>query len=282
MAASSRFPLVSTDWLAEHFGAPDIRVVDATWYLPTMEKDAKAAFEAEHIPGAVYFDIDDIADEKSDLPHMVPSAIKFSSRVRKLGLGDGERIVVYDDNGFSASARVWWMFRLFGHQDVVVLDGGMSKWRAEGRPLSDMPDTPRERHFTARQNNLLLRDLDQMRANVASKREQVLDARSAGRFSGTEPEPREGLRSGHIPGSRSLPVSEIVQADGTLLPPDELASGLSLVGIDLRKPITTTCGSGVTAATLALALASLGHHDVAVYDGSWSEWGSHSDTPTER
>ena len=282
MATRSRFPLVSTDWLAEHLGAPDTRIVDATWYLPTIEKDAKAAFEEEHIPGAVYFDIDDIADEKSDLPHMVPSAIKFSSRARKLGLGDGTRIVVYDDNAFSASARAWWMFRLFGHEDVVVLDGGMSKWRAEGRPLSDMPDTPRERHFTARQNNLLLRDLDQMRANVASKKEQVLDARSAGRFNGTEPEPREGLRSGHIPGSASLPVTVVVREDRTLLPPNELATALGRAGIDMAKPITTTCGSGVTAATLALALASLGRHDVAVYDGSWSEWGSRSDTPVER
>jgi thiosulfate/3-mercaptopyruvate sulfurtransferase len=211
-------PLVSTDWLETRLAAPDVKVADATWFLPTVRRDARAEYAAAHLPGAVFFDIDDIADEASPLPHMLPDAVKFSSRMRRLGLGDGTRIVLYDNNHYSASARAWWMLRLFGHPDVVVLDGGLAKWRAEGRPLTDEPVTPREAHFTARQNNLLVRDLEQMRANVLSRREQVLDARSRGRFAGTEPEPRAGLRGGHIPSSVSLPHLELLGADGTLLP----------------------------------------------------------------
>lgn len=271
--------LVSTDWLAERLAAPDVKVVDATWYLPTLGRDAKAEHAAAHIPGAVYFDIDDIADEQSPLPHMLPSPEKFSSRVRKLGLGDGARIVVYDNNHYSASARVWWMFRVFGHDDVAVLDGGFAKWRAEGRPVDDRRANPREAHFTARRNNLLVRDLEQLRANLVTRRDQVVDARSAGRFRATEPEPRAGLRGGHIPQSFNLPYPEVIADDGTILPVDELRQRFDSLGVDLQKPLVTTCGSGVTACTLALALARMGRKDVAVYDGSWSEWGGRNDTP---
>ncbi|MGH6943091.1 MAG: sulfurtransferase, partial [Geminicoccaceae bacterium] len=197
--------LVSTEWLAAHLGAPDVKVVDATWFLPTVDRDARREYEEAHIPGAVFFDIDDIADADSPLPHMLPSPAKFSSRVRKLGLGDGTRVVAYDNNRLVASARAWWMLRAFGHEEVAVLDGGLAKWRAEGRPVDDQPVQPREAHFTARQNNLLVRDLEQLRNNLVTRHEQVLDARSVGRFAGTEPEPRAGLRGGHIPQSLSLP-----------------------------------------------------------------------------
>jgi thiosulfate/3-mercaptopyruvate sulfurtransferase len=279
MPAASATGLVSTEWLAEHRDAPDVKVVDATWFLPTLDRDARAEYAQAHIPGAVYFDIDDIADDASALPHMLPSPVKFSSRMRKLGLGDGTRVVVYDNNRYSASARAWWMLRLFGHPDVAVLDGGLAKWRAEGRPLDDRPVVPREAHFTARQNNLLLRDLEQIRSNLVARREQVIDARSAGRFAGTEPEPRAGLRGGHVPQSVNLPYQDLIAADGTLLPPAELRRRFAALGIDQRRPIVTTCGSGVTACTVALALHQLGAPDVAVYDGSWSEWGGRSDTP---
>jgi thiosulfate/3-mercaptopyruvate sulfurtransferase len=273
--------LVSTSWLADHMSAPDIRIVDGTFYLPTEGKSARAEYQKQHIPGAVFFDIDEIADSDTDLPHMLPSPEKFSSRVRRLGLGDGNRIVVYDANGMGA-ARVWWTFRVFGHRDVAVLDGGLRKWSAEGRPIEDLPPIPRERHFTARFNNLLVRNKDQVRINLAAPREQVLDARSRGRFAGTEPEPRAGLRSGHVPGSCNLPAGMMMDpTDGTFLPPDILKKRFEEAGIDLDRPVITSCGSGVTAATLAFALHLIGHDDVAVYDGSWSEWGRAGDTPVE-
>jgi thiosulfate/3-mercaptopyruvate sulfurtransferase len=282
MARSAPEALISTAGLAELLAAPDVRVVDATWFLPGAGRDAKAEYAAAHIPGAVHFDIDDIADERSDLPHMVPGAPKFAARVEKLGLGDGLRIVVYDDNRFCASARVWWLFRLFGHPEVAVLDGGLGKWRAEGRPVDDRPVRPAGRPFTARRNNLLLRELDQMRANLVQRQEQVIDARSAGRFHATEPEIRPGLRGGHIPGSLNVPYPDLVAADGTLKGEHELEARFKKAGLDFGRPAATTCGSGVSAAVLSLALFTLGQPNVPVYDGSWTEWGGRPDTPVAR
>lgn len=274
--------LVSTEWLARHLTAPDVRVVDASWYMPQLGRDPKAEFRAEHIPGAVHFDIDDIADTDSDLPHMLPSPEKFSSRCRRLGLGDGVRIVVYDGGGCTAAARAWWMFRVFGHDDVSVLDGGLPKWKAEGRPLDSLPDLPRERHLSARFNSFLVRDLDQMKANVNRNREQVVDARAEGRFRGTEPEPREGLRSGHIPHSLNLPYQRLFRDDGTFREGPELRAAFEDAGVDLKQPVVTTCGSGVTACVLALGLHLVGHRQTSVYDGSWTEWGGREDTPVSR
>ncbi|MCB1883983.1 MAG: 3-mercaptopyruvate sulfurtransferase [Geminicoccaceae bacterium] len=271
--------LVSTQWLHDRLAAPDVRVVDATWFLPGEGRDAKAEYEAAHVPGAVFLDIDDVSDDAGPLPHTVPSPAKFASRARRLGLGDGSRIVVYDANSYFASARVWWMFRLMGHADVGVLDGGLNTWRAEGRPVDDEPVHPGERHFTARQDNFLLRDLDQVRANLTAKREQVVDARSKARFEGREAEPRPGLRSGHIPGSLNLPYRDLIAADGTFKDKEGLRTALAGAGVDPGRPVVTTCGSGVSAALINLALFTLGRPDTALYDGSWSEWGGRPDTP---
>jgi thiosulfate/3-mercaptopyruvate sulfurtransferase len=274
--------LVDADWLAAHLNAPDVRVVDGSMYLPNAGRDAKAEYAETHIPGAVFFDIDDIADSASPLPHMLPSPEKFSARVRKLGLGDGNRIIVYDGEGLFSAARVWWMFRAFGHDDVALLDGGLPKWVAEGRPTDSHPAMPRERHFSAHFNTMLVRDLEQMRRNVEIGREQVVDARSALRFKGEAPEPREGLRSGHIPNSLSLPFTELLDPESkTVLPADELRAAFEAAGVDLHRPVVTTCGSGVTAAVLSLGLHLLGHRQVALYDGSWTEWGGHAETPVE-
>ena len=274
--------LVSTEWLAQRLDAPDLRVVDGTWYLPSQGKNGRAEFETQHIPGAVFFDIDEIADTDSGLPHMLPSPEKFSARVRKLGLGDGNRIVVYDQHGMMSAARVWWTFRVFGHKDVAVLDGGLPKWLREGRPVEDRPPQPRERHFTARLNNLMVRDGAQIRRNLDERREQVVDARSAGRFNGTDAEPRPGLRRGHIPGSFNVPYGTLLDpATQTFLPAEAIAARFRGAGVDLAKPIVTSCGSGVTAAILSFALHLIGHNDVALYDGSWAEWGRPGDTPVE-
>ena len=282
MTTATTDAVVSTDWLAEHLSAPDVRVVDATLALPNEDWDARIRFEAEHIPGAVFFDIDDISDSNSTLPHMLPAPEKFSSRVRKLGLGDGTRIVVYDQQGLRSAARVWWSFRIFGHDDVAVLDGGLPKWLKEDRPLAQGPAYPGERHFSARMNTLMVRDKEQMLANLRNGREQVLDARSRGRFQGTEPEIWPGRRGGHIPGSRSLPFTELLNSnDQTLRPAEELRGSFEAAGIDMKRPVVATCGSGITAAVLALGLHVAGHKEVAVYDGSWAEWGLPGDTPVE-
>jgi thiosulfate/3-mercaptopyruvate sulfurtransferase len=274
--------LVSTDWLAGHLDAPDVRVVDGSFKMPGVTPTAQEDYRQRHIPGAVFFDIDEIADERSDLPHMLPAPEKFAARMRRLGLGDGNRIVVYDSVGLLSAGRVWWMLRLFGHRDVAILDGGLPKWLAEGRPVDDRPVMPRERHFTARVDSTLVRDIDQIRANLASRREQLVDARPAGRFEATSPEAWPGRRGGHIPGSRSLPLDRLTDpATRTMLPADRLRALFEDAGIDLEKPVVTTCGSGVTACGLAFALHLLGHRDVAVYDGSWAEWGLPGDTPVE-
>lgn len=274
-------PLVSTEWLAEHLNAPDVRVADASWYLPQAGRNAKEEYESAHIPRAVFFDIDDLSDEKSPYPHMLAPAPKFASRMRKLGLGDGNLIVVYDGAGIYSAARAWWMLRAMGHEDVVVLDGGFPKWKAEHRPIEDMVPAPYPRHFTPRPNNALLRSFDQVKANIASKAEQVVDARGAGRFGAKEPEPRPGTKGGHIPGSTNTPYTEFTNQNGTLKSAAELTRIFAARGIDPTKPVVTTCGSGVTASIVLLGLAVLGAKKTALYDGSWSEWGTRADAPIE-
>ncbi len=271
--------LVSTEWLARHLDFPDVRVVDASWYLPAMNRDPKAEYAAGHIPGAVFFDIDEISDDASPYPHMLPSSIKFTSRVQKLGLGDGNRIVVYDAYPMLSAPRVWWMFRHFGHKDVAVLDGGLNKWKAEGRPLEDLPPMPRQRHFSARMDTTLVRDTEGVKEALSGKA-QVVDVRAANRFSGEAPEPRAGLRSGHMPGALNLPWENLIDPQrGTMLPAEALKAKIAGAGIDLNRPVVTSCGSGISACILALGLHLIGARDVAVYDGSWAEWGSRPDTP---
>ena len=274
--------LVSTEWLAQRLGGPNTRVVDASWYLPTDPRNAAQEFAAAHIPGAVFFDLDASSDRSTSLPHMLPTAADFSARMSALGLSDSDDIVVYDGSGTNLSAaRVWWMFRVFGHRAVAVLDGGLGAWSAAGLPLeSGTADRPRGR-FTARLDTAHVRDLSAMRQNVDTQEEQVIDARSAGRFAGTAPEPRPGLRGGHIPGSRNLPYTDLVLPNGKMRPPDELRQMFDAVGADLRQPIVVSCGSGTTACSLALALDLLGATNVSVYDGSWTEWAGRSDTPVE-
>ena len=280
MAYARPDALVSTEWLAAHLSAPDIRVVDGSFYLPAQKRDPRAEFVHQHIPGAVYFDIDEIADTSSPLPHMLPSPEKFSARVRKLGLGDGNKIVVYDTTPMTGAARVWWMFRAMGHQDVAILDGGLPKWMAEGRPVVDDPPAPRERHFTARLDNRLVRSVDDVKALVENRREQIVDARAAARFRGEAPEPRPGLRAGHMPGAFNLPYNELIDArTGTMLPDSELKARIAASGIDPEKKVTASCGSGVTACVVALGLYLTGAPDAAIYDGSWTEWGGRADTP---
>ena len=273
--------VVSTAWLAENLGAPNLRVVDGSWHMPQAKRDPGREYDEAHIPGAVFFDVDRIADRSTDLPHMLPSAEVFARAVGGLGIGDGDRVVVYDSRGVVSAARVWWTFRVFGHDAVAVLDGGLPKWRAEGRPVERGPVTPAARRFIPRLRKELVRDLTQMKTTVTARGQQVLDARSRGRFAGTEPEPRAGLRGGHIPGSFNLPYDELYEKDGTLRPVPALRDALAKSGLDLARPIVTTCGSGITASVLALALHQVGRPDVAVYDGSWTEWASRSDTPVE-
>jgi thiosulfate/3-mercaptopyruvate sulfurtransferase len=271
-------PVVSAEWLKSHLNAPDVRVLDCTYFMPGSPKTGKQAYDAHHIPGARHFDIDDIADTTIPLPHMLPPPEKFSSRVRRLGLGDGHRVICYDQNGFLASARVWWMFRTMGHADVAVLDGGFDAWRNAGGAVEDLPPHfMADRHFTVRPRQDLVRNLDQMKQTVGTPAAQVVDARSAPRFRGEVDEPRPGLRKGHMPGAFNVYYADLIAADGRLKSEAEMRAVFDKAGVDLSKPIINTCGSGVTAAIVALAQSMLGHDDGAVYDGSWTEW-AHPDS----
>lgn len=273
--------LVETEWLAEHLDAPDIIVLDASFHLPGSGRDAAREFGEAHIPGALFFDIEDISDHASSLPHMLPAPEKFSSRVRKMGVGDGMRVVVYDKTNMSGAARAWWMFRVMGFNDVAVLNGGFGKWRAESRPAETGEARRRtERHFTARLNSGLVRDLDDVVGLLKTGAMQIVDARAAGRFAGTDPEPRQVPRLGHIPGSKNVPFTGLLNQDGTMRAPDDIKAIFAAGGVDAAKPVVASCGSGVTACVIALALATTGNEITAVYDGSWAEW-SEADTPVE-
>ncbi|MBV8970857.1 MAG: 3-mercaptopyruvate sulfurtransferase [Sphingomonadaceae bacterium] len=272
-------PLVTTEWLAAELGANDLRIVDATLFLDGDGRDARAEFEAAHVPGAVFLDLDELADTTSPLPNMLPSPEKFASRMQALGLGDGSRIVVYDNSPLHSAARAWWMLNLFGAHQVALLDGGFAKWQAEGRATESGKPVVRHRHFTVWADTKPVRTMAQMNENLRSKAEQVVDARSAGRFAGTEPEPHAGLRAGHMPGAKNLPQTALFNADGTWKAGVELKAAFDAAGVDLHKPIVTTCGSGITAAVVAFGAHLLGAKDVALYDGSWAEWGASPTAP---
>ena len=265
--------LVSTQWLAAHLKDPDLRVLDASWYLPGSKRDPFAEYQAAHIPGARFFDLDDVSDHRSDLPHMVPSVEKFMSRMRAIGVGDGHQIVVYDGSGLFSAPRVWWLFKLMGQMDIAVLDGGFPKWQAEGHPVEDLPPILRDRHMMVRRQNQMVKDVTQVSAASKLGESEIVDARSPGRFYGKDPEPRPGLRAGHIPGSKNVFYKDFLNADDTMKSPDEMRQVFLEAGVDLDKPVITSCGSGVTAAILSLGLTRMGKTDHSLYDGSWTEWG---------
>ncbi|MGH1367899.1 MAG: 3-mercaptopyruvate sulfurtransferase [Maritimibacter sp.] len=269
--------LVSTDWLAKHLKDPDLRVLDASWYLPEAGRDPKAEYDAAHIPGARFFDIDEIADLRSDLPHMVPPVEKFMSRMRAMGIGDGHQVVVYDGAGVMSAPRVWWLFRLMGKMDIAVLDGGLPKWQAEGHPVDDMPAHIRDRHMTTQVQADMVKDVTQVAAAAKLGDWTIVDARAPERFAGSAPEPREGLRSGHIPNSRNLYYRDLLNENGTMKDVSALKAAFETAGVDLDRPIISSCGSGITACVLDLALTRIGHGRHAVYDGSWAEWGMYND-----
>lgn len=274
--------LVSTDWLAAHLRDPDLRILDASWYLPDAGRDPRAEYNAAHIPGARFFDIDEISDQRSALPHMAPPTEKFMSRMRAMGVGDGHQVVIYDGAGLFSAARVWWTFRLMGKTDVAVLDGGFPKWRAEGREVEDLAPIVKDRHMTVSRQNQLVKDVTQVAHSSKLREAEILDARSSARFKGEAPEPRPGLRAGHIPGSKNLPFATLLNADGTMKSVADLRATFEAAGVNLTKPAITTCGSGVTAAILSLALERIGHRNHSLYDGSWSEWGMYDDLPVEK
>ena len=269
--------LVSTAWLADHLTAPDMRIFDASWFLPTVDRDPRAEYEAQHIPGARFFDIDEIAETRSNLPHMLPPVEKFLSKVRAMGVGDGHQIVVYDSVGIFSAPRVWWTFRAWGKTDIAVLDGGLPKWLAEGRPVTDAPPTIRDRHMIVEKQEDMVKDVTEVAAAAKLRDWEIVDARAADRFRGEAPEPRPGLRMGHIPNSKNVPWTELLNEDGTMKDPATLKRLFEAAGVDLAKPVISTCGSGVNAAILDLALTRIGHKRHAVYDGAWAEWGMYND-----
>lgn len=271
--------LVSTDWLAAHLKDPDLRILDARMPLVGQAGDPRAEYEQAHIPGARFFDIDEVSDHRSALPHMVPPVEKFMSRLRAMGVGDGHQVVVYDSQGIYSAARVWWIFRLMGQTNIAVLDGGLPKWLAEGRETEDLPPVVRDRHMTVRVQNHMVRDVTQVSAASKLGDHEIIDARSTGRFRGEEPEPRAGLRGGHIPGSKNVPFTDLLTPNGTMKSPEDCRAIFEAAGVDLAKPAITTCGSGVTAAVLSLALERMGKTDHALYDGSWTEWGAFPTLP---
>jgi len=272
-------PLVSTAWLAERLDDPDVEIVDGTWFMPGEPQTGAGSYAEGHIPGAVFFDIDEIADKSVDLPHMLPSPQDFARKAGQLGLRRDATIVVYDAQGLFSAPRVWWTLRVMGFADTVVLDGGLKKWRGEGRPVTSEPRPLPSTMLESVYDPDLVRDLYAVRLLLERREAQLVDARAAARFRGEAPEPRAGLRSGHMPGACNVPWNALVNADGTLRTAPELQQAFETAGVDLRAPIVTTCGSGVSASLLALALARLGRSDVAVYDGSWTEWGGRADTP---
>jgi thiosulfate/3-mercaptopyruvate sulfurtransferase len=271
--------LVSTEWLAGELGAEDLRVVDATAFLPGSDRDPAAEYEAAHIPGAMFLNLDELRDTDDPRPMMLPSPEKFSSRMQSLGLGDGSRIVVYDNSPIRTAARAWWMFNIFGAHNVAILDGGLQKWTAEERDTENGKPSVRHRHFTAWKDDSAVRTKADILANIDSKEAVLVDARSSSRFTGEEPEVREGMVSGHIPGSRNLPYSWLFNEDGTYKQGDDLRAAFDKAGVDFEKPLITTCGGGVTAACIFFAASLLGKSDIGLYDGSWSEWGVDPETP---
>ncbi len=272
--------LVETDWLNDRLGDPKVVVFDATWYLPTTLTDARQQYLEEHIPNALFFDIDDISDLTTTIPHMLPNPIKFSSRMRRLGIGDDMTIVVYDHLDLFSAARAWWMFRAMGVSKVYVLNGGMRKWTDENRPIDDYPHRPRlEQHFTARINEDLIASVDDVLLAYKNGVPQIIDARPSNRFKGLEEEPRPGVRRGHIPNSINIPRTDFLYQDGSFKNNDDIREVFLDAGIDLDKPVITTCGSGITAAVPLLALSQIGHDNHRLYDGSWAEWGVNTQLP---